>query len=147
MVRFLVLAAVLALFAMFMNARLERFAEGFDGLEMRLGEFGRGMVATKDFKEGDLVEVCPMLVGSGKDFGKVVDDYLFQLSDENRSTLPLGYCAVYNHSKDPNVTYNIDEQANTMTMRATRTIKKGEHMYIDYGKGYWKSRSIKPVKT
>ena len=40
--------------------------------------------------------------------------------------------SLYNHSKDFNTDYGINKRSKSITLKANRTIKKGEELCIDY---------------
>ena len=50
---------------------------------------------------------------------------------------------MYNHSYDPNVDV-IDIGNRKLVVISRKNIKKGEEIYINYGKTYWNKRCIKP---
>jgi len=104
--------------------------------ESKIG--GRGVFAEKDFKTGDIIEVCPCIKQNTETiFGKIFD-YIFKF-DDNDSLLAFGYCTMYNHSDNNNASWTImnDEQ---MQVEAIQDIKKGEEIFVSYGAPYWKSR-------
>lgn len=135
-VALLVAATVVAAYVM------TRDVERFNGARFDLTDRGRGMLATRDFAAGEMIEACPLVVGT--DFGTTLDDYTFMLGEE-KSALALGHCSLYNHADDPNVDYSIDEHSNLMTLRTTRKVKKGEELMVSYGKSRWTSRDLKPI--
>ena len=66
-------------------------------------------------------------------------DYVFGYDSEHES-IPLGYCALYNHSQDPNVEAETDTNANTVVMKALRDIAPGEQLFMKYEDGYFDER-------
>ncbi len=60
--------------------------------------------------------------------------------NSSQTAVALGYCSMYNHSSDPNIRY-IQDCDRIMRFIAVKTIKRGEEMFINYGKEYW----IKPL--
>ena len=136
----LALVAALACVVLLLSRRVERY----EGMAVRLTKKGRGMFATRAFKKGERIEACPLLVAPDDDWGAATADYVFESSTPGHAALALGQCSLLNHSKTPNVTYEVDAQANTMILSAARDIAIGQEMHISYGDGWWKSRSIKP---
>jgi len=100
--------------------------------------YGRGVFAGQDFQKGELIEVCPMLI---------VDDYSATMawvagqSDFERYFfdfdgvfgIALGYGSLYNHSKTPNALYIDNSKGNELIIYASKNIKKGYQVFIDYG--------------
>jgi len=111
------------------------------GIEVRDSSIAdRGVFATRKFKEGDVIEICPCLKDKDANFTGTLADYVFTYDDEH-SILPLGYCAVLNHSIKPNVMWQLHPMKNDMMqMIAIRDIKSGEELFHDYGEDYWEGR-------
>lgn len=107
-----------------------------------------GMFAKESIKEGELIELCPILVedpdilhNSGK-----LDDYFFEV--DGNGIFPLGYGGMYNHSNDPNAevaTENINIDDRTLKVVAIKDIAPNNEVTISYGDDYWKTRNIKPI--
>ncbi len=98
----------------------------------------RGVFANKNYKEGEILEVCPCIKQDhNMELGKIAD-YLFNFNDEE-SLIAFGYCSMYNHSDNPNAEWNIINE-NQMKVIALRNIKKGEEIFISYGDSYWEQR-------
>jgi uncharacterized protein len=99
----------------------------------------RGVFATADFQEGDVVEKCPcVLVPSDMDLGGF-NEYTFD-AGKGKQGLAFGYGCMYNHSKKPNVEFDYDRKTNTKTYTALRDIAAGEELFSSYGSGWWKGR-------
>ncbi|MBN1792280.1 SET domain-containing protein-lysine N-methyltransferase [Candidatus Woesearchaeota archaeon] len=98
---------------------------------------GRGMFAAKDFKEGEVIEVCPV-IPVPKDQWEIMDTtvlshYLFEWGEnEDEVAVCLGYGSIYNHSHEPNAEFDTDIPAQTIVFTAIRNIKKGEEICTDY---------------
>ena len=62
---------------------------------------GRGVFALKNFKRGEMIEICPALVIPAKQSAHVLksklDHYAFDW-DNDDIALILGYGMIYNHS-------------------------------------------------
>lgn len=98
---------------------------------------GRGVFASRDIKQGEIVEISPciylpydtnVLVESS-----VLADYVFGAtrdSDEGY-VLAFGYASMYNHSKKANCSYVVSEK--TVVIVADKTIKENVELTIDYG--------------
>lgn len=59
---------------------------------------GRGVFATADFREEEIVEICPSIEVHADDVGGKLCDYVFYGSDENQRVVVLGYGMMYNSS-------------------------------------------------
>lgn len=101
---------------------------------------GRGVVATKDIKKDEVIEICPIIFISDKevDFIKNSSEilkyyYLWQYAI-NKYCLMLGYGSIYNHSQVPNadVDYNTKNPENYLIFEALKDIKAGDEILIDY---------------
>ena len=101
---------------------------------------GRGVFAEKDFKKGEVIEVCPLLTDYKKNFANsIIKDYTFKSKFKpDQEVIVFGMCSMYNHSDNFNVAHNQDPE--NMIFRASRDIKKGEELYVNYGENYWNSR-------
>ena len=95
---------------------------------------GRGVVATEDIAEGEIIEYCPIVPISKNeaDFLETTAEnlkyyYLFQYAI-NKYCIMLGYGSVYNHSTDPNadVDYDTTSPKNYLFFEAIKDIKSGE---------------------
>lgn len=99
---------------------------------------GRGVFANKDFKKGDTLEICPIIfIGDLVDahwIGTSLEDYVFEWN--GNLAIALGYGSLYNHSSSPNAKHSrlIGEQCIHFT--ASRSIRKGDQIFINYG---WKT--------
>ena len=103
---------------------------------------GYGVFATKNFKKGDPIEECYLLV-STKGGDKALEDYYFQVG-RSANGIPLGFGMIYNHAEDPNADYKIYRKRSLMVFKASRAIKKGEEIFISYGdEGWFNDRKMK----
>ena len=102
---------------------------------------GRGVFAEKDFKKGEVIEVCPLITDYKKNFeNSKIKDYTFKSKfKKDQEVIVFGMCSMYNHSNDFNVHHNQDPE--NMIYTASRDIKKGEELYVNYGGDYWNSRN------
>ena len=97
-------------------------------------KIGRGVFASDNIKEGEIIEIAPILVLQFTDFvdtrWNLLFEYYFWLDDE--VVLALGYGSLYNHSKDANAKYEINIKEKSITFTSTREIKKGEEIFFNY---------------
>jgi SET domain-containing protein len=114
---------------------------------------GRGVFCLEDLKQGDTLEVAPILIFPAKDAAMLLRtlarDYVFSASsfdekflkaigiDEPKNTLclPLGMTSLCNHMIEPNACYkfDVDDLSAFATLAAARDIQKGEEISLNYG--------------
>lgn len=126
---------------------------------------GQGVFASVDFKEGELVDVSPVLVLPKHEVQKASDstcvliNFCFSRPDSYLAFLPIGYGAVCNHGgKNANVAIEwhcwggsfkedvfklspkdllqLESAKLYFGYRALRDIKMGEEILIDYGESW-----------
>ena len=116
-----------------------------------LGQRGRGVVAERRIKPGELVERSPVLVIPHADRAAVdrtvVFTYVFMWEHgtveedlyrhEGRAAIALGFTSLLNHSHAPNCAFvrHIDDLA--IDLVALRAIEAGEELTIDYQMTLW----------
>jgi uncharacterized protein len=102
---------------------------------------GRGVFTSESLPKGTVVEIAPVIVMS-KDDRKLLDqtllhDYIFEWGEKkNQCCMALGYVPVYNHSYKSNCEYEMDFDAEIITIKTMRHIKAGEELFINYN-GNW----------
>jgi uncharacterized protein len=97
---------------------------------------GRGVFALRDFKEGEIIESCPVINITPKE-RKIVEKtifnfYIYPWRSTLSGSLVLGYGSIYNHSYSPNADWKQNFKTNSMVYRALRPIKKGEEITVNY---------------
>eukprot|EP00669_Euglena_mutabilis_P000299 TRINITY_DN1041_c0_g1_i1.p1 TRINITY_DN1041_c0_g1~~TRINITY_DN1041_c0_g1_i1.p1 ORF type:complete len:219 (-),score=70.54 TRINITY_DN1041_c0_g1_i1:153-788(-) len=105
---------------------------------------GRGMFALQDFDESEIVEVSPTLEVHHSCVGGILEDYVYYGDKKDNRVLVMGYGMMYNSWKKPNLWYYRDSDANFVFV-ASRPIRKGEELCIDYGEEWWESRETKDM--
>lgn len=109
---------------------------------------GRGVFAKKSFKQGETIEIAPFICDTTFSF----QNYVFQSHlPDYKSILVLGYGSIYNHSKQPNIKYNLISTENDplkmfFKYYANQDISKNEELTINYGSSWWSSRDLKAKK-
>jgi uncharacterized protein len=102
---------------------------------------GRGVFANKDFKKGDVVEVCPLISDKKENIkNSVISNYTFKNKFKDEEVIVFGLCSMYNHSDNHNIYHDQDGQGN-MVYTAFKDIKNGDELYVNYGSNYWNSRN------
>ena len=103
----------------------------------------RGLFASRDYKEGDLIENCPTLMVSIDyiNYPNKINDYVFESNVDDHVLIPFGYCGLINHSDSmQNCSWVISSDNSTIRMYAVKDIKYGEELYTNYGNEYWNDR-------
>eukprot|EP00812_Abedinium_dasypus_P011110 NODE_4689_length_650_cov_178.157983.p1 GENE.NODE_4689_length_650_cov_178.157983~~NODE_4689_length_650_cov_178.157983.p1 ORF type:complete len:199 (+),score=33.65 NODE_4689_length_650_cov_178.157983:3-599(+) len=119
-----------------------------------------GVFADADFKEGEIVEMCPCLVLDYNGASCMVDNCFYlppievDLGDRTivkrgeRWVLPLGNGSIYNHlpAGQDNVTWFYDETTQCVIYVASlpdgkKKIERNEELCFDYGEDYWNDGS------
>ena len=98
---------------------------------------GRGIVAGRPFREGEVIERAPVLVIPAADWMQVQDTvvsrYCFSwgrgLKD---AALALGRCSLFNHSYKANAYAQPYVKERVMEFLAARDIAQGEEITINY---------------
>jgi hypothetical protein len=109
---------------------------------IRIGKtpHGRGVIATEDIAEEDVIEICPILTLATGDASGLLDDYVVGLEgDAGGVVLMLGYGGLYNHSDDPNAAYWVEAE-DAYSFVALRDIEAGEEITISYGEEWLAAR-------
>ena len=95
---------------------------------------GKGVFASKNIKKREIIEVAPVLILEFTDLietkWNLLFEYYFWMDDF--VALALGYGSLYNHSKDPNCSYEISRVDKAITFTAIKDIKKDEEIYFNY---------------
>jgi uncharacterized protein len=99
------------------------------------GEFNRGVFATCDFKKGDLLHKAPVIAYPNDQHKHIektlLADYAFEYGI-NHTAILLGYGMLFNHSYEPNATYEINFDTHTFNFYAYTDIKAGDEILINY---------------
>jgi hypothetical protein len=115
------------------------------------GGRGRGVVAERPIRAGELIERSPVIVVPAEDRravdGSNVGNYIFMwehgstgediYSQEGRVAVVLGYASLVNHSHEPNCRFVRYIEAQALDLIAIRDIAAGEELTFDYGMTLW----------
>ena len=112
---------------------------------------GRGVFATEDIKEGELIERAPLVIMAFRmNYHKdpVIWSYMFTNTcpcDECKKhgghfLMVMGYGQIYNHQDNNSAEISFNLQGETADIVALRDIKKGEEIFVSYGSNYFKTR-------
>jgi len=102
---------------------------------------GFGVFAKKDIKRGEVIEDAPyiQITQRWKDVPSKLKEYVFTdpYGKDNQFLVVFGSGSIYNHSDKNNCKYEIDNTKRVMQYISKRDIKKGEEIFVNYGKDYW----------
>lgn len=102
----------------------------------KVAKKGLGVFALKDFKPGDIIESCPVLIFDTK--GRkhlektLLSHYIYPWRSTRGAALVLGYGSVYNHSYSPNADWKQNFRSKSMVFRALKPIKRGQEILVNY---------------
>lgn len=102
------------------------------------GRKGRGVFARRNLKKGVVIESSPFIILPPKDYQRTSDSVLNEYRYEVKGrtcAIGLGHTSLYNHSEDSNAEFHVRARSKSITIKATRNIKKDEEITISYG---WK---------
>ncbi|WP_424237498.1 SET domain-containing protein [Bhargavaea ginsengi] len=99
------------------------------------GEFNRGVFATCDIEKGTLIHQAPVIAYPNDQHEHIeqtlLADYAFEYG-LNHTAILLGYGMLFNHSYEPNASYEISFENQTFNFYAHAPIKMGEEILINY---------------
>jgi SET domain-containing protein len=98
---------------------------------------GRGVFAKKSIEANTVLEVSPVLVFDQSDVKHIEKTMLFNYVFEwdytcKKRALGMGYVSMYNHSYTANCDYEMDYEAQTITVKTIAHIAAGEELFINY---------------
>lgn len=118
---------------------------------------GRGVFATGDIKEGELIERCPMVplawrMNYHKD--PVIWQYCFTQScpcEECKKhgghfLMVLGYGQIYNHQNQNNAEIRFNLKDSVADIICKIPIKAGDEIFVSYGDKYFQNRKYVSAK-
>lgn len=98
---------------------------------------GRGVVAMRSFRAGEMIERVPVIVVPAEDVPLIrqtrLASYYYEWGDDCRQgAIALGSGSLYNHSYTPNARYEFREREECLEFVALRDIALGEEITINY---------------
>ena len=100
---------------------------------------GRGVFATRDYTQGELIETCPVLLFDAEQSEHFEQTdlwhYLFNWDEETgQLALLFGYGMLYNHSFKPNarMVHDHDHEHQRTEVYAENNIKQGTEILLNY---------------
>jgi uncharacterized protein len=101
---------------------------------------GYGVFAQKTIKKGEKIEECYIIISRGGD--KTLEDFYFDA--KGKCAVFTGFGSIYNHAEEPNADYTINIKNRVATIKASKTIRKGEEIFVSYGDEWFSDRGLKP---
>jgi hypothetical protein len=104
-------------------------------------EKGRGAVATRDIKTGEILDTAHVIIITAKEFEQiektVLYNYVFDWGDPkdprvDTLAIAMSPCEFFNHSYTPNARYTHDYEHKTIVFSAITEIKEGEEIMVNY---------------
>lgn len=96
---------------------------------------GRGVFSAKKIRRGEIIEVCPVIVVNREKIRHLekteLGDYYF-VWEKGHAAIALGFGSLYNHSYKPNAKYTETPDGKKIEVRATKTIRLGEEIFVNY---------------
>jgi uncharacterized protein len=98
---------------------------------------GRGVFAARKIEDGEIIEICPVLLFSKAEKEHLDQTFLYDYyfdwgEDDSMYALCLGYGSLYNHDYEPNAEYTMDFGSQTIDFNALRDIQPGEEITVSY---------------
>ncbi len=108
---------------------------------------GRGVFAQRNFKEGEVIETCPVIVLPAEEIDALeltqLYSYYFAWGPESKdAAIALGYGSLYNHSYTPNARYYKDFDNSLIKYVCITDVQKDEEITISYN---WDPEDKSPV--
>jgi uncharacterized protein len=98
---------------------------------------GRGVFSQQNFKRGEVIETCPVIVLPPEEIDSLeltqLYNYYFAWGPDSKdAAIALGYGSLYNHSYSPNARYYKDFENSLLRYICIRDIQKDEEITINY---------------
>lgn len=98
---------------------------------------GRGVFAQRNFKKGEVIETCPVIVlppqeVDNLELTELYNYYFAWEADSRAAAIALGYGSLYNHSYEPNAKYQKDFNNKLLKYICIKDINKDEEITINY---------------
>ena len=111
---------------------------------------GYGVFAGRNYDKDDIVEKCVFLELSNniktREIRPELRNYIFQSHmTPGNEIIVFGNGSLFNHQDNPNleIFFNSDKKdKRIMLYTATKSIKKGDELFINYGKGWFERHGV-----
>lgn len=106
-------------------------------MEIQQTKYGRGVLATKNYSVGDVIEKSPVIILPNEDRlkidGTILYDYYFSWGkNDDQAAIALGNGSLFNHSYSPNAKYIKQLDKNMIIFVAIKTIQRGNEILVNY---------------
>ncbi len=100
-------------------------------------ERGRGVFTAIDIREGDVIEICPVIPIPKSELPvihkTILHDYYFLWGEKmDECAIALGFGSLYNHEIHPNANFILDFENDTIDIVAIKDISAGEEITLNY---------------
>ena len=111
--------------------------------DSKIPNAGRGVFAAQDISKSALIERCPVLLLIETETPVIqktkLMNYYSQWTEDRSAVHPtaicLGFGSLFNHSYQPNATYQKRFAENVIDFLAVKAIKRGEEITVNYNYG------------
>lgn len=91
-------------------------------------------------KKGELIERCPVIEVPKSDVSNLkesilINYYFYYGANNERLAVALGFGSIYNHSYEPNATYEKKPKEKVIDFVALKNIRKDEEITVSYNYG------------
>lgn len=98
---------------------------------------GRGVFTSEFIPKDSIIELAPIIILNNADTKLIhetkLHDYYFVWDiQEKTSAIALGYGSIYNHSDQPNTSFELNFDSNEIKFSSIRNIESGEELLINY---------------
>ena len=99
---------------------------------------GRGVFAAQAIKKGQIIEESPVLFLEGEARllkSSELYNYYYLSEDKQSAAIAFGYGSMYNHSYEPNATYEKQFESGLIIFVALKDIAANEEITVNYNYG------------
>ena len=98
---------------------------------------GRGIFSQRNFKKGEVIEICPVIVLPAEEIDSLeltqLYNYYFAWGPDSKdAAIALGYGSLYHHAYNPNARYYKDFENSLLKYICIRDIQEDEEITINY---------------
>lgn len=97
----------------------------------------RGVFAFQKIKKNELIERCPIIKIEEEDpsnskSGILITYFFYFDEDKKGQAIALGFGSIYNHTRNPNAVYNINQKEEIIDFIALKNIEQNEEITVNY---------------
>lgn len=98
---------------------------------------GRGVFTSIDICEGDIIEICPIILIPKSQLPiihkTILHDYYFLWGEDmDQCAIALGFGSLYNHEVHSNANFILDLENDTIDILAIKDISAGSEITLNY---------------